>query len=82
MEQLKTAVKEFEQAHAALIKAKRNTPQITAELKRVQKLWHVVAKFYKNVERGGLPVIVLATTDNIMASMNQITHQYVELLGS
>jgi hypothetical protein len=82
VEQLKTAVKEFEQAHAALIKAKRNTPQITAELKKVQKLWHVVAKFYKDVERGGLPVIVLATTDNIMASMNQITRQYVELLGS
>lgn len=82
VEQLKTAVKEFEQAHTTLAQAKRNTPQITKELEKVSRLWHVVAKFYNDVERGGLPVIVLATTDNIMASMNNITHQYVELVGS
>ncbi|WP_456404065.1 type IV pili methyl-accepting chemotaxis transducer N-terminal domain-containing protein [Thiolapillus sp.] len=82
VEQLKTAVSEFEQAHATLRKAKRNTPEIDAELLKVEKLWKVVAKFYKDVERGGLPVIVLATTDNIMASMNRITHQYVEVLGA
>ena len=82
VEQLNTAVREFEQAHAALVKAKRNTPQIKAELEKVEKLWRVVAKFYKDVERGGLPVIVLATTDNIMGTMNRVTHRYVELLGS
>ena len=82
VQQLQSAVKEFEQAQATLSKAKRNTPQITAELNKVARLWHVVSKFYKDVERGGLPVIVLATTDNIMTSMNQITHQYVELVGS
>ncbi|WP_457667295.1 type IV pili methyl-accepting chemotaxis transducer N-terminal domain-containing protein [Thiolapillus sp.] len=82
IDQLKTAVKEFEQAQAVLLKAKRNTPEIKNKLKKVEKLWHVVAKFYKDVERGGLPVIVLATTDDIMATMNQVTHQYAELLGS
>ncbi len=82
VEQLNKAVREFEQAHAVLVRAKRNTPQIKTELKKVEKLWRVVAKFYKDVERGGLPVIVLATTDNIMDSMNRVTHMYVELLGS
>jgi hypothetical protein len=82
VEQLKAAVAEFEEAHAALRKARQNTAEIKAELTKVEKLWNVVAKFYKDVERGGLPVIVLATTDNIMATMNKITHQYVELLGS
>ena len=82
VEQLKTAVSEFEQAQAALIRAKRNTPQINEQLKKVERLWRVVAKFYKDVERGGLPVIVLATTDDIMATMNKVTLQYVELLGS
>ncbi|WP_457673178.1 type IV pili methyl-accepting chemotaxis transducer N-terminal domain-containing protein [Thiolapillus sp.] len=82
VEQLKTAVREFEEAHAALIKARQNTPEIKAQLAKVERLWKVVAKFYKDVERGGLPVIVLATTDNIMATMNQITRKYVELLGS
>ncbi len=82
VEQLKKAVKEFEDAHATLRKAKLNTPEIKAELVKVDRLWKVVAKFYKDVERGGLPVIVLATTDNIMTTMNTITHQYVEALGS
>ena len=82
VEQLKTAVAQFEQAHATLSKAKRNTIQIKAELAKVEKLWNVVARFYKDVERGGLPVIVLATTDNIMESMDRITHQYVAALGS
>ena len=80
--QLNQAVKEFEKAQAILSKSKQNTPQIKAELAKVEKLWRVVAKFYKDVERGGLPVIVLATTDNIMATMNNVTHQYVETLGS
>ncbi len=82
IEQLKKAVTEFEQAQRTLLHAKRNTPRIKAELGKVQKLWNVVAKFYKDVERGGLPVIVLATTDNIMATMNSITHQYVEIIGT
>ncbi len=82
VEQLKKAVNEFEEAHAALRKAKQNTPEINANLTKVDRLWKVVAKFYKDVERGGLPVIVLATTDNIMTTMNNVTHQYVKLLGS
>ena len=82
VEQLKKAVKEFEEAHAALRKTRQNTPEINKELANVERLWKVVAKFYKDVERGGLPVIVLATTDDIMATMNRITHQYVNILGS
>ncbi len=82
IEQLKTAVAEFEKAHATLRKAKHNTVRIKADLAKVEKLWSVVARFYKDVERGGLPVIVLATTDNIMESMDQITRQYVVVLGS
>ncbi len=82
VEQLKRAVKEFEEAHAALRKARQNTPEINKELANVERLWKVVAKFYKDVERGGLPVIVLATTDDIMDTMNRITHQYVKVVGS
>lgn len=82
VEQLKAAVREFEEAHATLRNARLNTPEIKSELAKIERLWKVVAKFYKDVERGGLPVIVLATTDDIMATMNTITHQYVEALGS
>lgn len=81
VEQLKIAVREFESAQNKLLKNKQNTPQINAELKKVEKLWNIVRKFYMNVEKGGLPVIVLSTSDNIMMSMNRITHMYVKSLA-
>ncbi len=77
--QLKQSVKEFEDAHIILINNKTNTTQISNELNRVAKLWNIVSKFYKEVERGGLPVIVLSSTDKIMTSMNKITGMYVKL---
>lgn len=80
--QLKTAVSEFEESHATLRGAKRNTPEIKTKLVKVEKLWNIVAKFYNDVERGGLPVIVLATCDDITASMNQVTGMYVGAVGS
>ncbi len=81
-EQLRASVKEFEQAQATLRGSKLNTPAIKKELSKVDRLWNVVAKFYKNVERGGLPVIVLVTSDDIMASMNRVTNMYVNVVAS
>jgi len=77
--QLKQSVKEFEDAHIILINNKTNTTQISNELNKVAKLWNIVSKFYKEVERGGLPVIVLSSTDKIMTSMNNVTGMYVKL---
>ncbi|MCU7817906.1 MAG: type IV pili methyl-accepting chemotaxis transducer N-terminal domain-containing protein, partial [gamma proteobacterium symbiont of Lucinoma myriamae] len=77
--QLKQSMKEFEEAHLILGNTKQNTSQITTELNKVAKLWNIVSKFYKDVERGGLPVIVLSSTDKIMTTMNHVTKLYVEL---
>ena len=77
--QLKQSIKEFEDAHIILINNKTNTTQISNELNKVAKLWNIVSKFYKEVERGGLPVIVLSSTDKIMTSMNNVTGMYVKL---
>ena len=79
--QLKKAMKEFEKAHSTLAKEKNNTPAISKELNKIAKLWNVVNKFYSDVKRGGLPVIVLSTTDKMMVSMNRVTALYVDLLG-
>ncbi len=77
---LRSAVEEFEQAHERLRKSSLNTPEIDALYAKVEKLWNAVARFYKDVERGGLPVIVLTTTDRIMENMDTITHQYAARL--
>lgn len=77
--QLKKSMKEFEQAHVLLTKNKENTTQITNELNKVAKLWNIVSKFYNDVKRGGLPVIVLSSTDKMMVAMNNVTKLYVKL---
>jgi len=77
--QLKKSVKEFEQAHLILTKYGKNTVKTRNLLNKVARLWNVVDKFYSDVERGGLPVIVLSSTDKIMSLMNQVTKIYVQL---
>jgi hypothetical protein len=56
-----------------------NTPAINRNLKQIARLWKIVYKFYLNIEKGGLPLIVFNTTDNITKKMNTITGLYVEL---
>ncbi|MES9899472.1 MAG: type IV pili methyl-accepting chemotaxis transducer N-terminal domain-containing protein [Sedimenticola sp.] len=77
IEQLEIAVNEFESALDILKNEKVNTPQINAQLTKVSRLWRLVRNFFLGVEKGGLPVTVLATTDSIMKSMNTITGMYV-----
>ncbi len=79
IEQLEIAVNEFESALDILKNEKVNTPQINAQLTKVSRIWRLVRNFFLGVEKGGLPVTVLATTDSIMKSMNTITGMYVTL---
>lgn len=76
--QLKSAVKAFEDAHQILVQSKQNTPEISSMLSRVDMLWKLVRKFFLDVEKGGLPVSVMTTTDHILKSMNKVTLAYVE----
>jgi len=77
--QMKKAVNEFTQSHKILMANKMNSSAINKELKKVDRLWKIVYKFYNNIEKGGLPVIVYKTTDDIMKRMNNVTTMYVEL---
>ncbi len=77
--QMKEAVKSFTKAHKQLIANKTNSAAINKELKKVDKLWKIVYKFYNNIEKGGLPVIVYKTTDDIMKKMDIVTKMYVKL---
>ena len=79
IEQMKTAVAEFSDAHKALMKNPSNTPEINRKLNDIDRLWKIVYKFYLNIEKGGLPLIVFNTTDDITRKMNKITAMYVEL---
>jgi cellobiose-specific phosphotransferase system component IIA len=79
VDQMKDAVKTFTEAHELLMQNTANTPEINRKLNEIDRLWKIVYKFYLNIEKGGLPLIVFNTTDNITKKMNGITNLYVEL---
>ena len=79
VDQMKEAVKSFAEAHQALMENIENTPEINRKLHDIDRLWKIVHKFYLNIEKGGLPLIVFNTTDDITKKMNMITEMYVEL---
>lgn len=79
IDQMNQAVEEFKNSHDKLMTNKTNNAQINAQLQKVDRLWKIVYKFYLKIEKGGLPVIVYNTTDEIMKRMNSITGLYSQM---
>ena len=79
VDQMKAAVSLFAESHELLMKNEKNSPEINRKLNEIDRLWKIVYKFYLNIEKGGLPLIVFNTTDDITKKMNEITGLYVEL---
>ncbi len=78
--QMKETVKEFDTILKRLIANKSNTLEIKKELAKVNRMWNIVYKFYLNIEKGGLPIIVFSTTDDITKKMNKVVGIYVNTL--
>ena len=76
---MKQTVTEFNQNLNTLLSHKQNTPLIRKKINEVNKLWKIVHKFYNNIEKGGLPLIVFNTTDKITKKMNEITQLYLSV---
>ncbi|MCK5853999.1 MAG: type IV pili methyl-accepting chemotaxis transducer N-terminal domain-containing protein [Sulfurovaceae bacterium] len=74
---MRETVKQFSINLEILMKNPSNTPKITKKLVKIEKLWKIVHKFYNNIEKGGLPLIVFNTTDNITKKMDEITKMYL-----
>ena len=79
VDMMKESVKLFSNNLKDLKKNSINTPQINRKLSEVDRLWKIVHKFYNNIEKGGLPLIVFNTTDNITKKMDEITKMYISL---
>jgi len=77
VDMMRATVKQFSENLDILIKNHSNTPQITQKLAKIKKLWKIVHKFYNNIEKGGLPLIVFNTTDNITKKMDEVTKMYL-----
>ncbi len=77
--QMKNAVDEFDDIHKTLMSNKSNDAKIYTELKKVDKLWKIVYKFYLSIDKGGLPIIVNSSTEEIRKRMNKVVYMYVDL---
>ncbi len=77
IEIMRDTVKTFSKNLDILMKNPHNTPQITKKLLKIEKLWRIVHKFYNNIEKGGLPLIVFNTTDNITKKMDEVSKMYL-----
>jgi len=77
IDMMKETVNHFSENLDSLIKNSTNTPQINRKLAEIEKLWKIVHKFYNNIEKGGLPLIVFNTTDNITKKMDEVTKMYL-----
>ena len=76
---IKSTVLEFHKNLDLLLNNRNNTPLIKKKLNEVNKLWKIVDKFYNDIEKGGLPLIVFHTTDKITQKMNEITQLYLSI---
>ena len=74
---MRESVELFAQNHRKLMRYKGNSSNIKKKLKETDRLWNIVYKFYVNIEKGGLPLIVFNATDNITKQMDEVTQMYV-----
>jgi len=82
IKQMNKAVEEFTKNHKILVDNSNNTKEINNKLKKVDRLWGVVYKFYLDIEAGGLPLIVFNTADDITEKMSDISNLYSKLKKS
>jgi len=78
VEMMKETVNHFGDNLRTLMNNSSNTPEINQKLAEINKLWQIVHKFYINIEKGGLPLIVFNTTDNITKKMDEVTKLYLK----
>jgi hypothetical protein len=74
---MRHSVSEFDKNLNILLIYDNNTPIVRRKINEINKLWKIVHKFYNNIEKGGLPLIVFNTTDKITTKMNEITQLYL-----
>ena len=76
---MKKTLEDFQENLNFLIKNESNTLLINEKLKEVNTFWKIVHKFYNNIEKGGLPLIVFDTTDKITTKMHEVTSLYISM---
>ncbi len=82
VQQLETAVSEFQSALKTLQAEKRNTERIKLLLEKMQTLWGRVSPYFLKIREKGNPSLVLTSTDDINQIADEVTALYVEVAAA
>jgi hypothetical protein len=78
---LNNSVEEFESGLKKLMNEGRNSGEIDSLLAKVKKEWERISPYFLKVREGGLPLMVLTTTDEITKISDRITDLYTEKIA-
>ena len=73
------AQQQFSDAMKELLGASENTPEITAELKRVATNWKMFQRSAKLKEGQYIPLLILHASDRVLKMMNDTTGMYAKV---
>ncbi len=76
---LRKTAEEFDAGYAVLLNEPANNRRITSELKRADKLWNMVRKYFVGNEKGDLPVTIFTLTDSVSEKMDKVHDMYMKL---
>jgi len=71
---MRESINLFSKTHKALMKNKKNTTVIKKRLKKVDEIWKIINRLYKNDK---LSSIVFSLTDDINKEMGEVTKLYM-----
>lgn len=69
--QLQNAIKEFE-IDLAKVNGHHYPVSLQPSVEKINKFWPIAKRFYVGIEKGALPVIVMASTDNLAKQLNKL----------
>ncbi len=78
---LKNSIEEFEAGLNELVAEGRNNAEIGSLLVKIKKEWARISPYFLKVRKGGLPIMVLAATDEITKLSHRVTGLYVEKIA-
>ncbi|MCI5149476.1 MAG: hypothetical protein D3916_08830 [Candidatus Electrothrix sp. MAN1_4] len=79
---LNSSIEEFQAGLKKLMNEGMNNGEIDVLLAQSKKEWDRISPYFLKVREGGLPLMVLTATDEIMKRADRITSLYVEKVAS
>ena len=76
--QLKDAVASFEKNLKVLKQSPENSPATEQVLEKIERQWRIIRRFFLDIEKGGIPAMVMVAADRITELSDQVTKLHLQ----